>query len=340
MKLLFCGTPEFAVPTLRRLHAEGFTIAAVVTQPDRPKGRGLEPTPPPVKRVAQELGLPVEQPDILKGATGRALLERCQPDAVVIVGYGQIIPADLLELPRHGWINLHASLLPRLRGAAPVQWALINGETKTGVTTIRIDAGLDTGPILLQREEPIADDDTAVTLSHRLAELGGELMVSTLKRLADGSLVPKPQDHAQATKAPLLKKEHGQIDWSRTAREIYNRIRGLVPWPGAYTGFRGKALHIWWAKPVEPQAISEGPVGQTFLPALSRAEGSAELGPGTLIVEKHALYVACGPAGGGAGAATWLRLDELQPADRKRLSATDFINGFHPRPGEKFETPP
>ena len=313
MKLLFCGTPEFALPTLRRLHQEGFELAAVVTQPDRPRGRGLEPGPPPVKRVALELGLRVEQPDALKGAAGRALLERYQPDAVVIVGYGQIVPADLLDLPRHGWINLHASLLPKYRGAAPVQWALIRGETRTGVTTMRIDAGLDTGPILLQHEEPVQEDDTAVTLSHRLAHLGAELMVPTLKGLEDGSLVPRPQDHSQATKAPLLKKEHGRLDWSLSARDLYNRIRGLVPWPGAYTGFRGKALHLWWGKPVEaPASVVQAPA------------------PGTLLVEKHALYVACG---GG----TWLRLDDVQPADRKRLSATDFINGLHARTGEKFE---
>ena len=316
MKLLFCGTPDFAVPTLRRLQREGHALAAVITQPDRPRGRGLEPAPPPVKVAARELGLRVEQPEAMKGADGRALLERYQPEAVVIVGYGQIIPADLLGLPRHGWINLHASLLPRYRGAAPVQWALIRGETSTGVTTIQLDPGLDSGPILLQREEPIRQDDTALTLAARLAELGAELMAETLRRLREASLVAQPQDHSQATKAPLLKKEHGRVDWSLSAAEIYNRIRGLLPWPGAFTGFRGKSLHLWGGKPTAaPPGVVQAPQ------------------PGTLLVEKHALYVAC--RGG-----TWLRLEELQPADRKRLSATDFINGLHVKTGERFESSP
>lgn len=315
MKLLFCGTPDFAVPTLRRLHQEGLVPAAVVTQPDRPKGRGMKLAASPVKQAALELGLKVEQPEKLKGEAGRALLQRYQPDAVVIVGYGQIIPGDLLAIPRYGWINLHASLLPKYRGAAPVQWALIHGETTTGVTTMRIDEGLDTGPLLLQREEPIRDDDTALTLAQRLADLGAGLMVATLKRLDAGTLTPQPQDHSQASKAPLLKREHGRLDWSLPARDIYNRIRGLLPWPGAYTCFRGKNLHLWWGKPVEAPAGAGTPAT-----------------PGTLLVEKHALYVAC-------GAGTWLRLEEVQPADRKHMSATDFINGLHVHSGERFETP-
>jgi methionyl-tRNA formyltransferase len=315
MKLLFCGTPEFAVPTLRRLHAEGFPIAAVLTQPDRPKGRGLAPAASPVKQAALELGLRVEQPETLRGEAGRALVAHYQPEAVVIVGYGQIIPAEFLSLPRHGWINLHASLLPRYRGAAPVQWALIRGEAVTGVTTMRIDAGLDTGPILLQTEELIRDDDTAVTLGARLAERGAPLVVETLRGLASGSLTPRPQDDAQASKAPLLKREDGRIDWSLPVREIYNRVRGLVPWPGAFTTFRGKNLHLWWAKP------AEGPAGAGRAPA-----------PGTLVVEKHALFAACGPEASGA---SWLRLEEVQPADRRRMSATDLINGLHVKSGER-----
>lgn len=315
MKILFCGTPEFAVPTLRRLAAEGYRPVTVITQPDRPRGRGLALAPPPVKRAAAELGLPVEQPEKLKGEAGRALLARYAPDAVVIVGYGQIIPAGLLDLPRHGWINLHASLLPRYRGAAPVQWALIRGEAVTGVTTMRIDASMDTGPILLQREETIRDDDTAATLAARLAELGAGLMVATLRGLEAGTVVAQPQDASRASRAPLLKREHGRLDWSLSARELYNRIRGLVPWPGAFTGFRGQPLHIWRAQPAEP------PAGVVSAPA-----------PGTLLTERHALFAA---AGGG----TWLRLEEVQPASRKRMSATDFLNGLHVRTGERFETP-
>ena len=315
MKLLFCGTPEFAVPTLERLHAAGHELAAVVTRPDRPRGRGLVPAASPVKEAALALCLRLEQPEKLKGEAGRALLARYQPEAVVIVGYGQLIPADLLAVPPRGWINLHASLLPKYRGAAPVQWALIRGETKTGVTTMRIDPGLDTGPILLQREEPIRPDDTTLTLAARLAELGAELMAETLKQLAAGSLTPRPQDNAQASKAPLLKKEDGRVDWSLSAPEIYNRIRGLAPWPGAWTGFRGKLVHLWRSEPVEAP------------PGVVKA-----LAPGTLLVETHALYAAC-------GGQTWLRLDELQPAARKRMSATDFINGLHVRSGDRFEVP-
>jgi len=313
MKLLFCGTPEFAVPTLRQMCAEGYRPELVITQPDRPKGRGLVPAPPPVKLLAQELGLPVAQPEKLRGEAGRKLIEAQQPEAVVIVGYGQLIPGDLLTIPRHGWINLHASLLPKYRGAAPVQWALIQGETLTGVTTMQIDEGMDTGPILLQTEVPIGEDDTAVTLGQRLAARGAALMVETLRKLEAGTLTPRPQDHSQASKAPLLKREHGRVDFSQPARDLYNRIRGLLPWPGAFTNFRGQRVHLWWGRPVAtPAGVVQSPP------------------PGTLLAEKHALYVACGTN-------TWLDLEELQPENRKRLSATDFINGLHVRPGERFE---
>jgi methionyl-tRNA formyltransferase len=315
MKLLFCGTPDFAVPTLRRLHGEKFEIAAVVTQPDRPKGRGLARAASPVKTTAVELGLRVEQPDKLKGEAGRALLERYQPEAVVIVGYGQIIPADLLSIPKHGWINLHGSLLPKYRGAAPVQWAVINGEIVTGVTTMRIDAGLDTGPIFLQREVQISDADNAGTLAARLAELGAGLMVETLRGIVAGTLSPRPQDHSKASKAPLLKKEHGQLDWTQPTRAVFNRVRGLVPWPGAYTGFRGQPVHIWRGTMADTNVCPTVP---------------ANAAPGAMLVEKHALYAACGDGG-------WLRLDELQPANRRRLAATDFINGLHVQSGERFE---
>lgn len=305
------------MPTLKRLRAAGHEVAAVVTQPDRPRGRGLAPAASPVKEAALALGLRVEQPEKMKGEAGRALLERYQPEAVVIVGYGQIIPADLLAGPPRGWINLHASLLPKYRGAAPVQWALIHGESTTGVTTMQLDPGLDTGPILLQRQEAIRPDDTTLTLAARLAALGAELMAETLAQLAAGpegsGLTPRPQDDSQASKAPLLKKEHGRVDWSLAAREISNRIRGLAPWPGAWTMFRSKAVHLWRGAPVE------APAGV-----------APRLALGTLHVEKHALYVACG---GGS----WLRLDELQPADRKRLSATDFINGLHVASSDHFE---
>jgi len=302
------------VATLRRLHAARFEIAAVVTQPDRPKGRGLAPAPSPVKVAALELGLLVEQPEKLKGAEGRGLLERHRPDAVVIVGYGQIIPADLLALPRLGWINLHGSLLPKYRGAAPVQWAILNGESVTGVTTMQLEAGLDTGPILLQAEEAIRADDTPLTLGPRLAARGAELMVETLRGLERGALAPKPQDDSQASQAPLLKKDDGRLDWTQPARAVANRVRGLQPWPGAFTGFRGQLLHVWSARAVE------APPGVVQAPA-----------PGTLLAEKRALYVACGES-------SWLELLELQPANRKRMPAADFLHGFHLHSGEHFES--
>src|SRR4051794_36520257 len=245
LDLIFCGTPLFAVPTLEKLVTAGFRIHLVVTQPDRPKGRGLELVQSPVKESALKLNLPITQPGRIKtNDEFRAQLTALKPDAIIVVGYGRIIPQWMLDLPPLGNINLHASLLPKYRGAAPIQWAIANGETVTGVTTMRIDAGLDTGDILLQQELPISPDDTAVTLSPKLAELGAALMVETLQRLEAGKLTATPQDHARATMAPILKKEDGRIDFSRTAQETLNRLRGFQPWPGAFTTFRGKSLAI------------------------------------------------------------------------------------------------
>src|SRR5580692_5419587 len=248
--LVFCGTPGFAVPTLDRLVESGFPVRLVVTQPDRPKGRGLELVPSPIKQSALQLGLPITQPDRIKtNDEFRAQLSALKPDAIVVVGYGRIIPQWMLDLPPLGNINLHASLLPKYRGAAPVQWAIARGETVTGVTTMRIDAGLDTGNILLQSELPIAADDTAETIAPRLAAIGAELTVETMRGLHAGSIHPRPQDHAQATLAPILKKTDGLADFSLSAAEIFNRIRGFQPWPGAYTKFRGKTLQIIQAHP-------------------------------------------------------------------------------------------
>src|SRR5690242_12334086 len=249
MHLIFCGTPQFAVPTLRRLLEANFTIDLVVTNPDEPRGRSYERTPPPVKTAAEKAGLRVFQPAKLKDLGAREFLSKFHPDAIVVVAYGHIIPPWMIELPRLGCINLHASLLPKYRGAAPISWALTRGERVTGVTTMRIDAGLDTGDILLQREVEIRDEDTTETLSERLSVIGAELMVETLERLERGDIEPRGQDHAQATLAPMLKKEDGRIDWSWTADEIARRVRGLRPWPVAYTAFRGKRLGIWSATP-------------------------------------------------------------------------------------------
>jgi methionyl-tRNA formyltransferase len=311
MKLLFFGTPDFAVPTLERLIAENFSIDLVVTNQDEPSGRGYEVKAPPVKQAAQRAGLEVYQPAKLKEAATVKFLSRYQPDAIVVVAYGHILPQWLIDLPRLGCINLHASLLPRYRGAAPIQWSLILGETVTGVTTMRIDVGLDTGDILLKREVEILDEDTSETLGERLSRVGAELMVETLRRIERGDLAAQPQDHAQATLAPILKKGDGRIDWSLPALEIWNRIRGLRPWPGAYTSFRSKQLHVW--------AASRPGAGEPV-----------HLDPGTLVAERGRLRVACGQG-------TVLDLAEIQLEGRKRLAARDFLNGVKIAPGEKTE---
>jgi methionyl-tRNA formyltransferase len=303
--LVFCGTPRFAVPTLEKLVAFGHGIQLVVTQPDRPKGRGLELVASPVKESAIKLNLPITQPDRIKNNEEfRTELTRLKPDAIIVVGYGRIIPQWMLDLPLHGNVNLHASLLPRYRGAAPIQWSIAQGETVTGVTTMRIDAGLDTGDILLQRELAIAADDTSETLSSRLAEVGAELMVETLRGLQEGSIHPRPQDNSQASLAPILKKEDGLIDFSRTATEIYNRLRGFQPWPGAYTKFRGKSLQVVKAKPAS----------RTVPPAELRVEGD------------H-LFVGCAQNSS-------LEVLELQLEGKKRNPAQAFLQGYRPKPGE------
>ena len=309
MNLIFCGTPHFAVPTLEKLLAEGFTIELVVSQPDEPSGRGYEVKPPPVKQVAEKAGIQVFQPAKLKDPATQEFLSKYHPDAIVVVAYGRIIPPWMIELPRLGCINLHASLLPKYRGAGPIQWAIIRGETVTGVTTMKIDPGMDTGDILLVREIPIREDDTTETLSESLSRIGADLTIETLRGLERGEVMPRPQDHSLATMAPMLKKEDGRIDWSLPAREISCRVRGLRPWPGAYSTFRGKNLHIWSA------AAADAPRG--------------ELAPGTLLGGAGKLSVACGQG-------TQLEVKEVQLEGRKRLSARDFLNGVHLQPGERL----
>jgi methionyl-tRNA formyltransferase len=307
LNLVFCGTPHFAVPTLERLVEAGFHVRLVVTQPDRPKGRGLELVSSPVKQCAMKLELPVVQPESIKNNdVFRAQLTDLKPDAIIVVGYGRIIPQWMLDLPPLGNINLHASLLPKYRGAAPIQWAIARGETVTGITTMKIDAGLDTGDILLQQEIAIASDDTAETLAPRLASIGADLTVTTLRGLQTNTVHPHPQDQTQASLAPILKKEDGLIDFSRTATEILNRLRGFQPWPGAYSRFRGKNLQVWKAA------------------ALDRA-----LPPSELKVEGDRLFVGC------AGS-TAIELLELQLEGKKRSSAADFIRGYRPSSGEKL----
>ena len=301
LNLVFCGTPQFAVPTLQKLVDAGFRVSQVVTQPDKPRGRKLELAPSPIKARALALGLPITQPASIKmNDEFRALLTKLNPDAIVVVGYGRIIPQWMLDLPRLGNINLHASLLPKYRGAAPIQWAIANGETETGVTTMLIDAGLDTGAILLQEEVDIAPGDTAETLSPRLAEIGAELAIETLRDLRAGAIHPRPQNNEQATLAPILKKEDGRIDFHREAQKVLDRLRGFQPWPGAFTTFRGKNLNIWSAKVANEQL----------------REGEIHLVGDRLIC--------------GCGINTSLELLEVQLEGKKRMSARDFIHGYHP----------
>ncbi|HXP17052.1 MAG TPA: methionyl-tRNA formyltransferase [Terriglobales bacterium] len=307
LNLVFCGTPAFAVPTLEKLVEAGFAIRLVVTQPDKPKGRGMELASSPVKQLALELGLDVSQPDKIKtNVEFREQFTGIRPEAIIVVGYGRIIPQWMIDLPSLGNLNLHASLLPKYRGAAPIQWAIARGESVTGVTTMRIDARLDTGDILLQKEIPISPEDTAETLAPRMATLGADLMVETLRGLQAGRIHPRPQDHASATLAPILKKEDGRIDFHFTAREIVNRMRGFQPWPGAYTSFRGKNLHIWAARP---------------------AQGT--LREGEIAAEAGHLIVGCG---GGTG----LELLEVQMEGKKRMPAADFVRGHRPSVGERL----
>ena len=245
MRLLFCGTPSFAVPTLKHLLSRPeFNVLGVISQPDRPRGRGQQLSISPVKDVALSAHLPVHQPEKIRAPEVQQLLEELAPDVIVIIAYGQIIPARLLAIPKHGWINLHASLLPKYRGAAPIHWAVANGETRTGLTTMRIDAGMDTGDILLRREIEIGPQDTSPELARRMSEAGAPLVEETLLGLEAGTIVAKPQNQGEATIAPMLKKEDGRIDWNSSAEEIYNRMRGFAPWPGAYTTFRGQTCHL------------------------------------------------------------------------------------------------
>jgi len=314
--LIFAGTPRFAVPTLERLVACGFPVRLIVTQPDKPRGRGMELAASPVKQSALKLGLPVIQPEKIKtNEEFRAQLATLQPDAIIVVGYGRIIPQWMIDLPRFGNLNLHASLLPKYRGAAPIQWAIASGESVTGVTIMRIDAGLDTGDILLQNELAIADEDTAETVAPRLASVGAGLMVEALQGLDARSISSRPQDHALATLAPLLTKQDGQIDFHRTATEIRNRLRGFQPWPGAFTTFRGKNLHLWSAK-VVPAEI-----------------GSGSLQPGELSSGGDLVVAGCGDH-------TALELLEVQIEGKQRMPARDFVNGYRPFAGERLGEPP
>jgi methionyl-tRNA formyltransferase len=315
LDLVFCGTPLFAVPTLEKLVQSGHRIHLVVTRPDRPKGRGLELVASPVKQSALKLNLPITQPEKIKANEEfRAQLSAIKPDAIIVVGYGRIIPQWMLDLPPMGNINLHASLLPKYRGAAPIQWAIANGDSVTGNTTMRIDAGLDTGDILLQQELTITPDDTSETLAPKLAAAGADLMIETLRGLQAGTIHPRPQNSAQASVAPILKKEDGHLDFSRTATEIYNRLRAFQPWPGAHSKFRGKSLQILKARPA-PDPRSETKESET-------KESEIKVVADRLLI--------------GCGQNTSLEILDLQLEGKKRTTAKDFIHGYNPKPAEKL----
>jgi methionyl-tRNA formyltransferase len=310
LRIIFCGTPAFAVPSLQRLIAEqDFEVVGVVTQPDRPRGRKQELHGSPVKDAAVAAGIPVYQPGKIKSDEGYDYFKGLAPDAVVIIAYGQIISQRLIDIPRLGWINLHASLLPKYRGAAPINWAIANGEKLTGLTTMLIDAGLDTGPMLLKYQAGIGADETAPELIAQLAEAGAPLIVETLRKLDRGEIAPAPQDNSQASLAPILKKEDGRIDWWLSAFKIYNRIRGLQPWPGAFTTFRGESCQIW-GKPLKP--IEAGGTPGVILPT-----------------QEDGLLVIC-------GAGTVLRVEHLQLEGRKRVTDREFMIGARIKPGERF----
>jgi methionyl-tRNA formyltransferase len=297
MRVVFLGTPAFAVPSLQAV-ARRHEVLAVFTQPDRPKGRGNQLAESPVKIAANELSLPVHQPERIKRPENVELLRAFDAEVMIVVGYGQIISQTIIDLPRYGIMNVHASLLPKFRGAAPIQWAIANGETKTGVTIMQIDAGLDTGDMLLKAALVIGPDETAPELSARLAPLGADLLLEAMDQIAAGEIRREKQDDAQASLARILNKEDGQVDWSWTAGEIYNRLRGFAPWPGAYTTFRGQQLTIFQAIPA-----------------------AGNLRPGNLRAEKRRVLVGC-------GANTALELVEIQLAGKKRMTAEALLNGY------------
>jgi methionyl-tRNA formyltransferase len=309
------GTPDFAVPTLARLIMEGYDVAAVFTQPDKPSGRGKHLHEPPVKSLAVRHGISVHQPTRIKTSEEvRHTFESIAPDACVVVAYGKILPAWMLEIPRLGCINVHASLLPKYRGAAPINWAIANGETETGITIMQMDAGMDTGPMLSRKVIEIRPDETALDLSGRLSLLGASLLSETLPRVERGDVVPEIQDDTKASYAPMLKRENGLIDWHRTAARIANRVRAFQPWPGSYTFFSGQRIVIWRVT-VEATAATE------------------TAGAGHVIqIDHHGFDVACGDQ-------TRLRVEEVQAEGKRRMTAREFANGSGLSVGAHFDSP-
>ncbi len=305
MRVVFMGTPAFAVPSLEALVNSDHEVVGVVTQPDRPKGRGQTVVPCPVKELAVARGLSVRQPDKIKSPEFLEQLAEWKPDVIAVTAFGRILPKTILDLPPMGCVNVHGSLLPAYRGAAPVQWALIHGDTETGITTMLMDEGMDTGAVLLQQAVPIEPEDTALELGTRMGQTGGALLVETLTRLATHTVVPRAQDHSRATMAPLLKKEDGVIDWTQPATEIANRLRGLSPWPGSYTFHHEHRLIIRKGR----VDANGGPVGG----AVQRPGTILAVGPTSFWVET------------GEGR---IEVLEVQPANKKRMSVEQFLLGY------------
>jgi methionyl-tRNA formyltransferase len=314
VRIVFLGSGAFAIPCLEGLLDGGHDVAAVVTQPDRRKGRGKALASPPLKPVAKARNLPVLQPRRVREPEAQEALRRLAPELQVVVAFGQIIPRSVIDIAPLGTVNVHASLLPKLRGAAPIHWAIANGERETGVSTMLIDEGLDTGPVLLQRATPIAPDETAVELEPRLARLGADVLLETVRGLASATLTASPQDHERATLAPLLKKEDGRLDWTRPARELHCRIRGFQPWPGTFSSLEGRTVKILKAHPGGDAPDARDGTGA----------------PGTLLdVAPEGLVVAC-------GAGSRLLVTEVQPESRRPMAAAAFAAGARLRPGRVF----
>ncbi len=314
LKIVFMGTPDFSVPTLQSLIDSDHSVIAVVTQPDRPKGRGNRVVAPPIKVLAQQYAIPVLQPQRVKAPEVRQQLEELTPDAIVVVAYGQILPQPILDIPRLGCVNAHASLLPKYRGAAPFQWAIIRGETETGVTTMLMDKGMDTGDVLLQQSIPIEAEDTAATLHDRLAQVGADVLMRTLQGLEAGLLQPTPQNNDEATYAPLLKKHDGLVDWQKTAAEIANAVRGMSPWPGVYTHVQGNRVKLL---KVQVEAA---------------IETTAEAGTVVAIDQQQGPLIATG--------AGQLRILEIQPQNKKPMRCSDFCRGYRLQVGDRLGEDP
>jgi len=307
-RVVFMGTPEFACPTLQKLIDRGEHVVAVVTQPDRPKGRGQKMMFPPVKELALKYNIPVHQPPKVRDTGAIELIRELRPDVIVVVAFGQILPRTLLEIPARGCINVHASLLPRYRGAAPLNWCIVNGEHETGVTTMLMDVGLDTGPMLLKRSTPIDENEDIISLHDRMSVMGAELLSETLDGLASGAIVPQEQDNTQSCYAPMLKKEDGQINWGRDARSIHNQVRGLVAWPGAYTWLDGQVLKIY----------------------RTRVSSGCGLPGQVLRAAKNGIEIAC--------LTDSLILEEVQLAGKKRLDVASFLSGYPITEGTRLDS--